>query len=140
MATPLAVQTTPQGILIPRAAFQDWGEVEVVREKDRIVIQPKLPVSVQERETITQALGEAGLLNEPEAETDLPVISDELETDRPNSLDQIGDEMKAAGLVEDLPWTHLPVVSPQERARLAKKLSYGKPLSEIIIEDRADRA
>jgi hypothetical protein len=32
------------------------------------------------------------------------------------------------------------VVSSEERARLAKKLSHGKPLSEIIIEDREDRA
>jgi hypothetical protein len=121
MATPLAVQTTAQGILIPRAAFQDWGEVEVLREKDRIVIQPKSPVPVQEREAITQALGEAGLLDEPEAETDLPVILDEPETDHPNSLDQIVDEMKAAGLVEDLSWTQPPLVSSEERARLAKK-------------------
>jgi hypothetical protein len=53
---------------------------------------------------------------------------------------QIVNEMKAAGLIEDLPWTQPPVVSSEERARLAKKLSHGKPLSEIIIEDREDRA
>ncbi len=49
----------------------------------------------------------------------------------------IVDEMKAAGLIEDLPWAQPPVVSSEERARLAEKLSHGKPLSEIIIEDRA---
>ena len=53
---------------------------------------------------------------------------------------QIVSEMKAVGLIEDLPWAQPPVVSPEERARLAKKLSHGKPLSEIIIEDREDRA
>ena len=53
---------------------------------------------------------------------------------------QIVSEMKAAGLIEELPWTQPPAVSPEERARLAKKLSRGKPLSEIIIEDREDRA
>ena len=52
----------------------------------------------------------------------------------------IVSEMKMAGLVEDLPWAQPPVVSPEERARLAKELSHGKPLSEIIIEDRQDRA
>ncbi len=103
MATPLAVQTTAQGILIPRAAFQDWGEIEVLQEKDRIVIQPKPPAPVQEREAITQALREAGLLDEPKVAPDLPLISDE------------------------------------KRAELAKKLSVGRPLSEIIIEDREDR-
>ena len=53
---------------------------------------------------------------------------------------QIVSEMKAAGLIEDMLWAQPPVVSSEERARLAKKLSHGKPLSEIIIEDREDRA
>ncbi len=53
---------------------------------------------------------------------------------------QIVSEMKAAGLIEDLPWAQPQVVSSEERARLAKKLSRGKPLSEIIIEDREERA
>lgn len=48
-------------------------------------------------------------------------------------------EMKAVGLVEELPWAPPQVVSAEERARLAKKLGRGKPLSEIIIEERADR-
>ena len=49
---------------------------------------------------------------------------------------QITNEMRAAGLIEDLPWEQPPVVPAEVRARLAKKLSHGKPLSEIIIEDR----
>jgi hypothetical protein len=53
---------------------------------------------------------------------------------------QIVSGMKSAGLIEDLPWAQPPVVSSEERARLAKKLSQGKPLSEIIIEDREERA
>ncbi len=56
MATPLTVKTTAQGILIPRAVFQDWGEVEVLLEKDRIVIQPKSPLPVQEHEKWRQSL------------------------------------------------------------------------------------
>ena len=74
----------------------------------------------------------------------------------PGCLEQIGEEIKrlgasrvllvsdpgvkAAGLVEDLPWASPPVVSAAERARLAKALGQGKPLSEIIIEEREDRA
>ena len=54
--------------------------------------------------------------------------------------DRIIEEMKAAGLVEDLPWTAPREVSEAERARLAATLSQGKPLSEIIIEEREDRA
>ena len=53
--------------------------------------------------------------------------------------ERIIDEMRAAGLVEDLGWTTPPVVSAEERARLARVLSGGKPLSEIIIEEREDR-
>ena len=49
-------------------------------------------------------------------------------------------EMKAAGLINELRGTPPPRVSAKERARLAKVLSRGKPLSEIIIEDREDRA
>jgi hypothetical protein len=61
-------------------------------------------------------------------------------TDHANRLHaQIVSEMKAVGLIEDLPWAQPPVISSEERARLAKKLSHGKPLSEIIIEDRLNR-
>lgn len=52
---------------------------------------------------------------------------------------EIVREMQAVGLVEELPWTRPPAVPAEERARLARKLSRGKPLSEIIIEEREDR-
>jgi len=54
--------------------------------------------------------------------------------------EQIIEGMKAAGLIEDLPWPRPPLVSARERARLAKALSQGKPLSAIILEDREDYA
>lgn len=54
--------------------------------------------------------------------------------------DQIVREMKADGLVETLPWAQPPMVSPEERIRLAEKLSHGKPLSEVIIEEREEHA
>ena len=53
---------------------------------------------------------------------------------------QILSNMKAAGLIEDLPWAEPAVISPEKRAYLAKKSGDGKPLSEIIIEDREDSA
>ncbi len=103
MATPIAVEMTPKGLLIPRAALQGWGEIQIVRGKCRIVIQPKTLTPAQEHELMVQALREDGLLYEPKGEADLPVISDE------------------------------------ERAELAKELCVGRPLSEIIIEERDDR-
>jgi len=48
--------------------------------------------------------------------------------------------MKAAGLIEELPWPQPPRVSAEVRARLAEKLSHGKPLSEILLEDREEYA
>ena len=48
--------------------------------------------------------------------------------------------MKAAGLVEDLSWPEPPAVSPRARTRLAEELSHGKPLSELIMEDREEYA
>jgi len=53
---------------------------------------------------------------------------------------QVVARMKAAGLVEDLPWPQPPSGSPEERARLAEKLSHGKPLSKLIMEDREEYA
>ena len=53
---------------------------------------------------------------------------------------RIVNEMKAAGLIEELPWTPPLAVSAEARARLTEKLSQGQPLSELILEDREDRA
>ena len=49
-------------------------------------------------------------------------------------------KMQAAGLIERLPWPHPPVISVDERARLARIVSSGGPLSETIIEEREDDA
>lgn len=103
MNTTIAVRVTAQGLLIPRTALGDWEvqELEVVREKQAIIIRPK-PASGDTRAQVRQILHKAGMLYEPDWETPLPV-------------------------------------SPEERARLAKKLARGQPLSELIIADREDR-
>jgi len=59
------------------------------------------------------------------------------DTRRPHA--EIVREMKAAGLVEDLGWALPPAVPAEERARLAWRLAEGQPLSEIVIEERAER-
>jgi hypothetical protein len=53
---------------------------------------------------------------------------------------QVIARMKAAGLIDELLWTPSRGISAQERAELAHALGKGKPLSEIIIQDREDRA
>ena len=64
MPISVVVCWTPQGLLIPRAILQDLGEVEVVREQQRIVIQPKSLPASQEREAVVEALRQDGLLVE----------------------------------------------------------------------------
>jgi len=63
MATTIAVQMTPQGLLIPRAALSDWGmqELEAVRERGMIVIRPKsMPADTRAlvRQILRSARGE----------------------------------------------------------------------------------
>jgi hypothetical protein len=58
----------------------------------------------------------------------------------PSIRDRIVREMTDEGLVETLPWAQPPPVAAEERARLAEKLSHGEPLSELIIENREERA
>ncbi len=77
MTTTLAVQMTPQGILIPNAAVQDWGEIEVIQEKCRIVIQPKILTPGQERELVIQTLRQDGLLVEMAGEALSPPVTAE---------------------------------------------------------------
>jgi len=100
MTTLLTVKMTAKGLLIPRATLQQWGEIEVVQEENRIVIQPKTLTTAQERELAAQVLREDGLL-----------------------LDLGGAPLS-------------PPATPAERAQLAKKLGAGRPLSELVIEER----
>lgn len=104
MPTKIEVQVTPEGLLIPRAAINEWleGGIEVVKEEERIVIQPR-PAPPTERERVLQILEEAGLLVKPQWEPTSPPVSD------------------------------------AELAKLAEKLSIGRPLSEIVIEEREER-
>ena len=48
---------------------------------------------------------------------------------------QIVQEMKEAGLIEDLPW-EVSLPSPEVRIYLTERLSQGTSLSESILMDR----
>ncbi len=101
MVTAIGIEITSQGVLIPRAAISEWLEqgIEVLKDKERIIIQPKVqPATEQER--VLQILESSGLLVKPK----WPPTS--------------------------------PPVSAAELAELAEKFSAGRPLSEIVIEER----
>ena len=103
--TVIATQVVPEGLLVPRSVLGEWLErgVDVVKEKERIVIRPR-PVMLDEREEAIRILEEAGLLLPP----------------------------------EPLPASYVPI-SAEKRAELSRKFSVGRPLSELVIEDREDR-
>ncbi len=87
MTTTLEIQITSQGLLIPRNALQDWGEIEIVQTEQHIILRPKTVVLRQERELAIQALREDGLLYEYEpVEGDLPDISDTERTELAKKL------------------------------------------------------
>ena len=63
MATTIFAQMTPQGLLIPRAAVQEWlaQGLEIVKDKQHIVIQPRL-IPLTEHEQVKQILEQSGRL------------------------------------------------------------------------------
>ena len=77
---------------------------------------------------------------EIELQGDLVVIKPSQTHDGRQVRRELINRMKAAGLVEDLPWESGTSISDSDRARLAKMFGTGKPLSEIIIEDREQSA
>ncbi len=44
MAREIFVQTTPKGILLTSPIFQEWEEVEVIQDGERIILQPRRAV------------------------------------------------------------------------------------------------
>ena len=81
-----------------------------------------------------------GDIQEVEVEQRADALVVKPKADRGQLHDRIVNEMKAAGLIEELPWEPPAAVSAEVRARLAEKLSHGRPLSELIIEDREGHA
>jgi hypothetical protein len=100
MTIPNVVKVTDEGLFIPHEAFESFGEIEVVRTPDSIIIQPKY----KSRQEILQVLQKTGLLL---------------------NRQQVLFPQRS--------------VSPDEQAELAHKFSAGRPLSEIIIEEREER-
>lgn len=56
-----------------------------------------------------------------------------------DTRNQVRQLIRDAGLLYQPNWPEPPSVSSEEREQLAQKLAHGRPLSEIIIEDRQDR-
>jgi hypothetical protein len=74
MGTPVAIQMTRKGLLIPRDALGDLvvGELEAVRAGSEIIIRRKR-ASADERDRVRHVLRAAGLLYEPDWNAPPPV-------------------------------------------------------------------
>jgi len=72
----ITAQVIPQGLLIPRAAIHEWLErdIEVIKDKERIIIQPK-PAPRTEKERVLQILESSGLLVKPQWKPTSPPVS-----------------------------------------------------------------
>ena len=110
MSTLIAAKMTSQGLLIPHAAIREWWE----RGVEVIVLKDE---------------GKERIIIQPRSKP---------YTER----ERVFQALEAAGLllpVGSLPSSHKPV-SPDEQAELARKFSVGRPLSEIVIEERNDHS
>jgi hypothetical protein len=91
------VKETKNGLFISREAYANFGEIEIMRTDNSIIIRPR----TQSPQGIIQILQQTDLLMD---QRDLPVPE--------------------------------AVVTQDDRVKLAKRFSNGRPLSEIIIENR----
>ena len=89
------------------------------------VLRPVVPLNLPEQ---TQVEIELKQVTTPEVEPS-------------NERRRVIQALAEAGVIINLPLEPFPPspLSPEERERLAKVLSVGKPLSEIIIEEREGR-
>jgi hypothetical protein len=136
MATEIKIEITPQGLRIPRAALEDWqdAELEIVQENDSIVIRPKLTGQAEHEKTL-EVLREAGLLYKTKASPTIAIPPRSLSPQQERELAL--QALREDGLLVEPKQTLLkPPASSEERAELSRKLSIGRPLSEIIIEER----
>jgi hypothetical protein len=64
--TPAQAQMTAKGLLLSSPMLQDWGEIEIIAEAHRIVIQPRV-TSSSERQQVLQTLESCGFLSSVES-------------------------------------------------------------------------
>jgi hypothetical protein len=104
-------------------------------------MEETIPVEVTEKGLLIpyEALGELDK-GEVEAVREKGQIVIRIKSQSVDEQARVRQVLKSAGLLYEPDWEQPPPVSEQDRARLAKKLASGSPLSEMIIADREDRA
>jgi hypothetical protein len=138
MTTPLKIQLTPQGLLISPPSLEEWLRrgIEIVQEGERIIVQPK-PESAPQAEPLSLA-DKLRLVDELAgawaSDASIPAIFAEIERERAAVL----QVLQQANLVVEpgpMPTDYKPL-STTEKVELAGKFGVGRPLSELIMEER----
>lgn len=113
------------------------------------VLRPLKPLRFKERQRVrVQVMAEG--VQEPSTQREIVLewlkdeeLLEEWDGEGFDEKEAILNDFLAAGLIEERPWPDVPAedpVSPEERAELARLLGSvpGKPLSEIVIEERGE--
>ena len=98
--------------------------VETARMTDEGLLLPR---------EMVQDLGEVEIVRRP----DYILIKSKVVHDR-ELHDQARKVLREAGLLVEVHRKPLPEVPPEERAEIARRLASGRPLSEIVIEEREE--
>jgi hypothetical protein len=97
MATQVPIKLTNKGLLIPLSLIQEWDEIEVWQEEERIIVQPKgTKTHDKERDLAEQALREDGLLWEVEQ---APVSPPPTDAERTEIARKLGEGKLVSELV-----------------------------------------
>jgi hypothetical protein len=98
--------------------------VETARMTDEGLLLPR---------EMVQDLGEVEVVRRP----DYILIKSKVVHDH-ELHDRARKVLREAGLLVEVHRKPLPEVSPEERAEIARRLASGRPLSEIVIEEREE--
>jgi hypothetical protein len=98
--------------------------VEIARMTDEGLLLPR---------EMVQDLGEVEVVRRPDYILIKPKVIRERELH-----DQARKVLREAGLLVEMRKEPIPEISTEERAELARRLASGRPLSEIVIEEREE--
>jgi len=165
MVSEITVQLTSQGLRIPCTALKEWqdAELEVVCEDENVIVRPKLVMHKQQLgepvtqyevsppatesaaqittqgifipRTMVESWQEIEVVTEPQRIVIQPKATALTEHER---VIQIVEDCGFLLSSEPLPKDYVPL-SEEEKEELRQALSVGKPLSEIVLEDREER-
>ena len=103
MSTPANIQETSEGLLLPKKVYEHLGEIEIVEQRDAIIIRSKDSQLIEPRELARRTLRRAGLLVELGWD-ELPDVSPTERTELARKLGQAGPLSKLVAEDREAGW------------------------------------